>query len=129
MVPSCGLTPMPYSAPTMRLSLFGSSGWFGSTHSSRLPLPLVSMTIGVQPCDFTSSPVSSNFLVSTQPSTPLPGPPALSHSVLLASSANTRWCVGKQVRISVILLVLGSSIDTCRVDDASGNTLADGWSE
>ena len=77
----------------MRLSLVGSTGWFGSTHSSRLPLPLVSRTIGVQPCDFASSPVSSNFLVSSQPSAPLPGPPALSQSVLLASSAKTRWCV------------------------------------
>jgi hypothetical protein len=74
--------------------LVGSTGWFGSTKASRLPLPLVSMTIGVQPCEAASSPVSSNFLVSSQPSTPLAGPPAESHSVLLASSANTRWCVG-----------------------------------
>ena len=74
----------------MRLSFAGSTGWFGSTHSSRLPLPLVSMTIGVQPCAFASSPVSSNTLRSSQPSAPLPGPPALIHSVLFASSANTR---------------------------------------
>ena len=46
----------------MRLSLVGSTGWFGSTHSSRLPLPLVSSTIGVQPCAFASSPVSSKIL-------------------------------------------------------------------
>src|SRR5437899_4213132 len=37
--------------------------------------------------------------------TPLPGPPALVHSVLLASSAKTRWWVGKHVLISVIFPV------------------------
>ena len=113
----------------MRLSFAGSSGWFGSTWSSRRPLPLVSITIGVQPCEAASSPVSSNFFVSSQPITPDPGPPALVHSVLLASSANIRWCVGKQVRMSVILPVFGSSIERWRVELASGNTLADGCAE
>ena len=68
----------------MRLSLAGSSGWLGSTYSSRLPLPLVSRMSAVQPCDFAASPVSSNILVFTQPTTP-PPPPLLVHSVLLAS--------------------------------------------
>src|SRR6516162_8005198 len=45
----------------MRRSLLGSNGWFGSVYSSRLPLPLVSRMNGVQPCDFCSSPVSSNI--------------------------------------------------------------------
>ena len=66
----------------MRLSLAGSTGWLGSTNSSRLPLPLVSRTNGDQPCDFAASPVSSNILVLTQPAT---GPVPLSHSVSLAS--------------------------------------------
>src|SRR6266852_5020310 len=55
----------------------------------------------VQLCDFCSSPVASNILRFNHPMTPLPGPPALVHSVLLASSAKTRWCVGKHVLISV----------------------------
>jgi hypothetical protein len=37
----------------MRLSLVGSTGWFGSTYSSRLPLPLVSRMRAVHPCDGT----------------------------------------------------------------------------
>src|ERR1700730_16280291 len=111
----------------MRLSLVGSTGWFGSTYSSsRLPLPLVSRMSADQPCDFASSPVSSNILRLSQPTTPLCGPPALVHSVLLASSANTRWCVGKQVRMSVILPVFGSYIERCRVDCSIGVSLAEG---
>jgi hypothetical protein len=43
-------------------------------------------------------------LVSSQPSTPLAGPPALIYSVFLASSAKTRWCV-EEMRISVIFPV------------------------
>src|SRR5436190_10778289 len=83
-VPSIGFTPTLYSAALTRLSLVGSTGWFGSTYSSRLPLPLVSRMSAVQPCDFAASPVSSNILVFTQPTTP-PPPPLLVHSVLLAS--------------------------------------------
>src|SRR5262249_47842791 len=79
----------------MRLSLVGSSGCWGSTHSSRLPLPLVSRTNGVQPCDLTSSPVSSYISRFNQPSTPGPTTPALVHNVLLASEAKLRWWVGK----------------------------------
>src|SRR6202171_4371376 len=111
----------------MRLSLAGSTAWFGSTYpSSRWPLPLVSRMSADQPCDFASSPVSSNILRLSQPTTPLTGPPALVHSVLLASSANTRWWVGKQVLISVILPVFGSYMDRCRVDVSTGVSLAEG---
>src|SRR5712692_1105547 len=88
--PSLGLTLMLYRDTCTRLSFIGSTGWLGSTHSSRLPLPLVSRMNGVQPCDFTSSPVSSNILRFSQPTTPLAGPPALVHSVWLASSAKIR---------------------------------------
>jgi hypothetical protein len=62
----------------------------------------------VQPCDFCSSPVSSNILVLSHPRIPLPAPPLLSHNVLLASSAKTKWCVLKQVSMSVNFLVFGS---------------------
>src|SRR5881409_3873571 len=82
-----------------------------------------------QPCDLASSPVSSNFLRLSQPITPLCGPPALVHSVLSASSANTRWCVGKQVRISVIFPVFGSYMERWRLDWSTGNSFADGCSE
>src|SRR5436309_13633322 len=80
-----------------------------------------------QPCDLASSPVSSNFFRSSQPTTPLCGPPALVHSVLLASSANTRWWVGKHVLIRVIFPVLGSYLERCRLDCSTGKSLADGW--
>src|SRR5262245_23614704 len=40
----------------IRLSFAGSTGWSGSTYSSRLPLPLVSRMNAVQHCDFCSSP-------------------------------------------------------------------------
>src|SRR5215467_1417203 len=110
----------------IRLSLFGSSGSLASTYSSRLPLPLVSMISGVHPCDFASSPVSSYILVLSQPTTPLAGPPADVHSVLLASLAKYRWCVGKQVLISDHLSVFGSYMESCRGDSFSGTTFADG---
>src|SRR5207244_11757361 len=61
--------------------------------------------------------------------TPLCGPPALVHSVLSASSANTRWCVGKHVLISVIFPVFGSYMERWRLDWSTGNSLADGWSD
>ncbi len=61
---------------------------------------------GVQPCDLTSSPVSSNIFRLIQPTTLLAAPPLLSHSVLLASSAKTKWCVEKQVLISVNFFAL-----------------------
>ena len=83
----------------------GSTGWLGSTYASRLPLPLVSMISAVQPCDFTSSPVSSNIFVFSQPTT---CPPPLVQSVLLASSANIRWCVPKHVLMCVSFFVFGS---------------------
>src|SRR5216683_3515625 len=113
----------------MRLSLVGSSGWLASTYSSRLPLPLVSRTSGVQPWAVCSSPVSSNTLRLSQPTTGVCGPPALVHRVLLASSAKIRWCVGKHVLIRVNLPVAGSYIDRWRLASSSGNTLADGWSD
>src|SRR5438309_6500522 len=84
---------------------------------------------GVQLWDFCSSPVSSNILRFSQPSTPLCGPPALVHSVLLASSAKTRWWVGKHVLIRVIFPVLGSYMERCRLDCSTGKSLADGWSD
>ena len=59
----------------------------------------------VQPCDFTSSCVSSNIFVFSQPTT---WPPPLVQSVLFASSANIRWCVPKQVLMCVICFVFGS---------------------
>src|SRR5438552_5654727 len=84
---------------------------------------------GVQLWDFCSSPVSSNIFRSSQPTTPLPGPPALVHSVLLASSAKTRWWVGKHVLISVIFPVFGSYMERWRLDCSTGNSFADGCSE
>src|SRR5438876_9368075 len=112
----------------MRLSLAGSTGWFGSTYSSRLPLPLVSSTSAVQPCDFCSSPVSSNIFTLSQPTTS-PPPPLLVHSVLFASLANCRWCVPKQVSINVTFFVLGSYTASCRPEFATGKSFADGWDE
>src|SRR5881296_284153 len=82
---------------------------------------------GVQPCDFTSSPVSSNILRFSQPTAPGPVTPLLAHNVLLASSAKIRWWVGKQVLISVNLPLAGSYMERCRLAFSSGNTLADGW--
>src|SRR3954469_6172368 len=112
-----------------RLSFAASSGSPGSTQSSRLPLPLVSSTNGVQPCARSSSPVSSKSLRFSQPSAGLPAPPALVQRVLFASSANTRWCVLKQVLISVNLPLFGSYIERWRLALSSGSTCADGWLE
>src|SRR4029077_18247493 len=106
----------------IRLSLFGSRGSLGSTYSSRLPLPLVSMISGVQPCDFFSSPVSRYIFVLSQPTTPLSGPPALVHSVSLASLAKYRCCVAKQVSINDHFPVFGSYMESCRPDWFSGTT-------
>src|SRR2546425_11829314 len=83
----------------------------------------------VHPCDFASSPVSSNIFRFSQPMTPLCGPPALVHSVWLASSAKTRWWVWKHVLISVIFPVLGSYMERCRCDVSIVVSFADRWSE
>src|SRR3974390_974033 len=88
---------------------------------------MVSRMNGVQPCDFCSSPVSSNIFVLSQPTTGGCGPPALVHSVSLASVAKFRWCVGKQVLISVNFPLAGSYIDRLRFDSCSGKTCAEGW--
>src|SRR5215467_795917 len=64
----------------MRMSLPGSCGLPGSVQASRTPLPLVSITSGVQPCDFSMSPVSSSILVLSQPTLP-PPPPVENHNV------------------------------------------------
>src|SRR5947199_9210925 len=69
------------------------------------------MISGVQPCAFTSSPVCSYSFVSSQPTTPLAGPPALVQIVLLASLAKYRCCVEKQVSMRDHLPVLGSYIE------------------
>src|SRR4051794_31266916 len=78
----------------------------------------------VQPWDFASSPVSSNILVFSQPTT---GPPPLVHSVLFASSANMGWWVLEHVPMSLSSPVFGSYIASWRPALASGNSLADGW--
>jgi len=83
---------------------------------------------GVQPCDLTSSPVSSKVFRFSQPTAPGPVTPLLAHSVWFASSAKIRWCVGKQVLMSVNLPLAGSYMERCRLALSSGNTLADGWS-
>src|SRR5688572_18180500 len=111
-----------------RLSLAGSAGALTSTHSSRLPLPLVSRMNGVHPCERASSPVSSNILRLSQPTTPTPPTPLEVQRVLLASSARIRWCVGKQVETSVHLFAAGSYIGRCRPALSIGKTFAEGWS-
>src|SRR5688572_18155719 len=80
----------------------------------------------VHPCDFSSSPVSSNIFVFSQPTT---GPPPLVHSVLFASSANIRWWVLKQVLMCVRRLVPGSYIARWRPERGTGKSFADGWLE
>src|SRR4029079_10816728 len=90
------------------------------------PLPFASSTRAVHPCDASSSPVSSNFFVSSQPTT---GPPPLVHSVRCASSANMRWCVLRQVLMCVSFFVAGSYIASWRPERASGNSFADGCDE
>src|SRR5580765_4574575 len=112
----------------MRLSLVGSTAWSGSTYSSRFPLPLVSTISAVQPCDFCSSWVFSNIFVFSLPTTS-PPPPLLVHSVWFASCANCRWCVPKQVSMSVNCLLLGSYRASCRPLRFSGNSFAEGWSD
>src|SRR6516162_1145493 len=82
---------------------------------------------GDQPCDFCSSPVSSNILRSSQPTTGVCKPPALVHSVWLASEAKFRWWVGKQVLINVNWPVAGSYLERWRLDSCSGKTCAEGW--
>src|ERR1700686_3467070 len=84
---------------------------------------------GVQPCAFTSSPVSSSILVLTQPRTSAPMPPELDQSVRLASKPNCTWWVGKQVLTDVNFWVAGSSMTTWRFEVAIGNALAEGWSD
>src|SRR5208282_2287283 len=115
----------------MRLSFAGSSGSFGSTYASRLPLPLVSTTIGVHPCDFAESPVSKNVFIFTQPTTPLlaPGPPCENHKVWSSSFAKKRWCVKKHVSTSYHFCCFGSQIESWRPFWSSGITFAEGWSE
>src|ERR687889_2727352 len=108
----------------MRLSLLGSMGAFGSTYSSRRPFPLVSMISAVHPCALSSSPVWSHSLVFNHPTT---GPPPLVQRVLLASSANIRWCVPKQVATCFISFVLGSYTARWRPELLSGKSRADGW--
>src|SRR5262245_5282891 len=82
-----------------------------------------------RPCDFTSSPVSSNIFRFSQPNAPGPCTPLETHSVLLASSAKIRRWVGKHVEISVNLPLAGSYIERWRPELSSGNIFADGWSE
>src|ERR1041385_7489133 len=114
-----------------RLSFAGSTGSLGPTNSSRLPLPLVSTTIGVQPCDLAESPVSKKVLVLIQPTTPLlePGPPCESHSVLSASFAKYRWCAKKQVSTWYHFCCFWSQMEPCRPFWSSGITFAERWSE
>src|SRR5687767_11717882 len=116
--------PPPYCPGWMRLSLAGSVGAFGSTYSSRRPFPLMSMISAVHPCARSSSPVWSQSFVFNHPIT---GPPPLVHSVRLASSANIRWCVPKQVEMCFISFVFGSYTATWRPEVLSGNRRADGW--
>ena len=65
----------------------------------------------------------------SHPTTPLSGPPALVHSVLLASWAKYRCCVLKQVSISDHFPVFGSYIESWRPESSSGATFAEGRSE
>ena len=81
------------------------------------------MMSGVQPCDFSSSPVSSYIFVFSQPTT---CPPPLVHNVLFASSANIRWCVPKHVLMCLSSRVFGSHIARCRPALFTGNAFADG---
>src|ERR1700749_4134693 len=110
------------------MSLPGSVGFPGSVYSPRLPSPLVSTISAVQPCDAFASPVSSNFLTLSQPTTP-PPPPLDVHSVLFLSKPNCRWCVVKQVSPKVYFIVFGSSIPIWRWLSESGDSLAEIRSE
>ena len=72
----------------MRVSLVGSTSPSGSFHGVAInPSPLVSSTVGHQPCDARWSPVSSYIFVFSLPTTSVE---PLSHSVPLALSANWR---------------------------------------
>src|ERR1700680_1861459 len=84
---------------------------------------------GVQPCDLTSSPVSSSILVSTQPRTSAPMPPELAQSVRSASKPNCTWWVGKQVLTVLKSLLAGSYMTTWRFDVLIGNAFAEGTSD
>jgi hypothetical protein len=93
------------------LILSGVNGLIGLDIGVPFTVPVRRM-IGVQPCDFASSPVSSYFRVFSQPTTPLWGPPALVHRVLSKSFAKYRCCVVKQVSISDHLPLFGSYIES-----------------
>src|SRR5947207_1449271 len=80
----------------------------------------------VQPCDAASSPVSSYFFGLNQPTT---CPPPLVQMVLLASSANIRWCVLKQVSIRVSCPLCGSYMASCRLELSIGYICVEGWSD
>src|SRR5262249_4455960 len=58
-----------------------------------------------------------------------PPPPLENQIVSSPFSEKARWCVPKQVLISVIFCVFGSYIATWRPEVLIGVTLADGWSE
>src|SRR5688572_30881782 len=84
----------------------------------------MSMISAVHPCALSSSPVSSHSFVFSHPTT---APPPLVQRVRLASSANIRWCVPKQVETCFISLVLGSYTARWRPAVLSGKRRADGW--
>src|SRR5215208_6736292 len=116
--------PPPYWPGCNRLSLLRSTGALGSTYSSRRPFPLMSRISAVHPCARSSSPVWSHSLVLNHPTT---GPPPLVQRVRLASSANIRWCVPKQVPTCFISFVFGSYTARWRPELLSGKSRADGW--
>src|ERR1700688_2751486 len=109
----------------MRMSLVGSIGCPGSVYSSLLPLPFVSRTNGVQPCDFSASCVSSNIFVFSQPTLSPPG--SLNQRVLLASSANIKCCELEHMSTSVHCFVFGSYMLVWRELLLIGKAIADGW--
>src|SRR5436190_16151796 len=105
-----------------RWSFAGSIGWFGSVYASRLPLPLVSSTNALQPCEAYSSCVWSHFFTSNQPSTPL-GP---NDDQSTSLSSKFTWPQLKQVSIVVSFLVFGSYISRPRPVWLTGSSFADG---
>ena len=88
------------------LVLEGSTADPGLTYSSRFPLPLVSRTSAVQPCDLLRRKAYLNILAPANSTAP-PPPPLLVHSVLFASSAKPDGVL-KHVSMSVSSLVFGS---------------------